>query len=602
MTGLLLILVVSLMLAYIIKRDIEEVLPPFVMTLMLGIYGTGILKKSHHAFSLSLCVFALIALWFAYTLVRRRPKLSNFSKFAVSSVKSHTGFILFLFVSVLMFYCYSTHFVNVWDDFHYNATFPKDCWSYGTMTYGNTSATYYKSYLPLQQLFFYWGFQSVGKFSEPMMFSYKMILIYVMLLPFFKKFNDARLTVKIPIAVFSIIMPFLFMFEVVDSLSMDTVMASFFAYAVINILSEKKRDYYCFYRIFAAILCLTLMKSIALMFSGITLGIWLFVSVARYNKYKDKESLKEISAMAVTAVLTVAGYFSWKIFCDINGNTVYLSEKLADNLSSQGGISLPSYGKQTIAGIIKSIFGMNLNLENNGLSLGIVVVIACVLLGIIVFGKCADRFDFWTFLILLCGLFVYIAFLCYTYCFLFEPWEAEGLSSLDRYFGTYAYVICYTVLYRFICFDRKEIVLAVVVIVLVISLPFSNLFMILSPSAYLNARGEYYQIKMEVQNEVEPVISLNLPKSIVMVVNDSENDMYSRSLDYELIPHISRPLDMALYDNPEEKQRAFLTKISDENPDYIYFSKHERIAEDVDFYPIPENYRPVEGVEGLFGR
>lgn len=612
MIGLLLILVVSLMLAYIIKRDIEEVLPPFVMTLMLGIYGTGILKKSHHAFFLSMCAFAVIAVCFVVVLIKRRPSSGKILQNVPAVLKAHSGFLIFLIACGVMVYCYSTHFVNVWDDFHYNATFPKDCWYYGTMTSGNTSATYYKSYLPLQQLFFYWGFQSIGTFSEPMMFYYKMILIYILLLPFFKKISETKLWVKITVTIFTLIMPFLFMFEVIESLSMDTVMASLFAYAVVNILTEKNRDLWCFYRICVATACLTLMKSIALMFTGITLGIWLFDSVVRLkaDKSEEKGAKLEFICMIASTVIAAAAYLSWKIFCDRNGNSVYLSDKLSGNLTSGVGFSLPSYGKQTIINILKSIFGMSTNLGSLGLSLGAATLFGAVLIGIIVFSKRADWCDFWTFLILLCGMAVYVAFLCYTYCFLFEPWEAESLSSLDRYFGTYSYVIIYVTMYRYLCFVKDsgstycktEIVLVAAVVILIVTLPFKNMISGLNPSKYLADRNEYATIKSEVQEEVADLLDLNLPKCIVMVVNDSENDMYSRSLDYELIPHISRPVNVCAYESMSEKQQAIDNKIAEENPDYIYFSLHERGTEDVSVYYLPDKYHPIEGVEGLYGR
>ena len=68
--------------------------------------------------------------------------------------------LLFLLCCITVSFCYRTHFVMVWDDFHYNATFPKNCFYYGTVPMGTNLATHYKSYLPLLQLFFYWGFQA----------------------------------------------------------------------------------------------------------------------------------------------------------------------------------------------------------------------------------------------------------------------------------------------------------------------------------------------------------------------------------------------------------------------------------------------------------
>ena len=268
MLGLLLLLITGLMLTYILKgyrADIgpEDVLPPYVMTLLLFLYALAILKKVHHAYFLSLCFFALIFAAFLFLLIRRiknaQGKLRVDKALLVNLLKEHAGFILFLVLCVLVCWCYSTHFVLVWDDFHYNATFPKNCYTYGTMPTGSHLATHYKSYLPLLQLFFYWGFQGSG-FSETLMFDYKMVLIYVLLLPFFKRIPKLKIASAIALSLITAILPFLFLYEVQESLSMDTVMGLLFAYAVIGIASEKERDLIDYYGILVSLLCLTLIK------------------------------------------------------------------------------------------------------------------------------------------------------------------------------------------------------------------------------------------------------------------------------------------------------------------------------------------------------
>ncbi|MBO4904657.1 MAG: hypothetical protein J5367_05490 [Lachnospiraceae bacterium] len=274
MSGLLILLIVGGMLSFISQRDVEDVIPPFVMTFLLGIYGLAILKKSHHAYKLSLATFLVIACLFIFMLARRRNEISI--KALIAWPKKHIGFICFLLTCLMMVYCYSNHFVFVWDDFHYNATFPKDCFFYGTMPTGMALATYYKSYLPLMQLFFYWGFQGSG-FSEPLMFQYKIVLIYVLILPLFKQAGKLKAIISAFAILVAIILPFLFMYEVQESLSMDTVVAGLFAYVVVLILFEEKRDLFFLYRVVTALLCLTLMKTISVIFAGICLATWLIV-------------------------------------------------------------------------------------------------------------------------------------------------------------------------------------------------------------------------------------------------------------------------------------------------------------------------------------
>lgn len=606
MSLLVILLAVGLMLAYIHKRDVEDILPPFLMTLMLFNYALAIIGKGHHSFELSVVIFIIIAAVCVFCFIRRRkcPSVKSPAFNLKQHLSDHIGLYIYLIMCLLMIYGYSTHFVNVWDDFHYNATFPKDCFYFGTMPYGTNLATYYKSYLPLQQLLFYWGFQGFG-FFEPMMFQYKMVLIYTLMLPLFSLAKKSKGVTRIVNLIFPAILPFLFLFEVIESLSMDTVMAAMFAYALINIAvkKEEKPELFRLYCILVSTVSLILMKSIAAMFAGITLGVWLFVLIVKSRRESLKEFKSEWIEFLVTGFSTLLAYLSWKIYCNRHGNTTYLSNILSDNLSEGGKFSLPSYGQATIQNILKSIFTMKMNLGPTGMSLFAVILISVALLAILIINKSFDRTDLWTSVILAAGLLVYVAFLCYTYCFIFEQWEAESLSSLDRYFGTYALTVLYVIVYR-INLDVNsskivEIALWATCIISLVTLPYQNIFNTVMPKKYLEKRADMYAVREEVSEELHDFAEAKLPMGYVVIVNNSENDMYSRSMDYEVIPLVSRPFNSAGYESEGEIRDAFLEKIADVNPDYIYFTEHERL-EHANLYDIPTAYRAHESIEGLY--
>ena len=642
--GLVILLIVGFMIAYILHREIEEVLPPFVMTLLLGIYGLGILKKSHHAFFLSMCVFGVIAVTFTVVLIRRyRMKKSlaaqsDTKRFGaragsrfVETIRSHVGFIVFLLVCVLMIWCYHTHFVMVWDDFHYNATFPKNCYAYGTMPVGLQSATHYKSYLPLLQLFFYWGFQADG-FSEPLMFQYKMALVYVLILPLFRRINTLGLLSKIALGICAAILPFLFMYEVQESLSMDTVMALLFAYALVEILFTKERDHYCFYRILTALLCLTLIKTIAVIFTGICLVTWMVVYVVRsrgedhpatYAEEQDRTSVdkkkpwNEWIVIIAVGVMNIAAYFSWKIFCTRNGNTNYLSNNLLSNL--RNGKAIPDYAGDTALRFLKSLFTFPLNLGPMGLSIGGILAAGLIVLSILRVNRQLQKTDVAAAIMLVLGLAGYLSVLIYTYIFVFYPWEAESLSSLDRYLGTYATTLCYVILYRIsmqgqnlpekteeekkcgkLYFSKPVTgILPMLTIVLLATLPYGNLKNVLVPGRYLQAREQMYADRQEVHAEMEPFMSGEYRMGTMLSVNCEGNTIYDRGIDYEVLPNISRPLNIVEI-APDQRQEALDQRISELDPDYIYFSAHERAVEDISVYRLPDNYEPLNGVLGMF--
>ncbi len=609
MVGLLILLFACLLTSYILDRDPEEILPPFLMTLMLGVYSLGILKKSHHAYSFSLCAFAVIGALFVIVLIRRmRSDATTYKKSLLISAKEwpkkHIGFIIFLITCVLAIYAYSTHFVYVWDDFHYNATFPKDCWFYGTMPTGTHLATYYKSYFPLQQLFLYWGFQSSG-FSEPMMFGYKMVLIYSLLMPLFQRINVHKGITLILAVIFPVVLPFLFMYEVQESLSMDTVIACFFIYAMIRILYEKKRDWLCYYSILTALMCLTLMKTISILFTIVCLGAWmtdhLFRSRLDHEKFFNREYWLIISG----GVISFASYISWNVFCKINGNTTYLSQNLASNI--EGGITFPEYGSTTIHKLHQSLLTMHLDLAPRGLTLFSAFLLCVLIMVILAFHKHVTVEDQVASVMLFVGFLGYFAVLCYTFLFVFEPWEAEELSSLDRYLGTYATVLTGVFMYRLLISDKPtssrtgRIVIPAIIVILLFSLPFEQLRDVLIPSRYIESRSDIYAERQEAAKEASAIMDQNLAPGLILIVDDHGNSVYSRSLDYEVIPFVAMEFVASEIEKEDRTQRLYDT-IDDERPDYVYFSAHEREFEDTDMYRLPEDYENVNGATGLYKR
>ena len=641
MTGLLLLLITGLMLSYVLTKDPEEVFPPYVMSLLLGIYTLAILKKSHHAFTLSLIAFAAIAVLFAVTLIRRlrnRPPKSPAETNAApasaalrAALAGHVGFIVFVAVCLIMMWCYHTHFVHVWDDFHYNATFPKDCYYFGTMPTGYQSATFYKSYLPLQQLFFYWGFQGSG-FSEALMFQYKMVLIYTLLLPLFAQINHGKPGRRICVGLATAILPFLFLYEVQESLSMDMVIAALFAYALIRILQKGKRDYLLYYSIFVSLLCLTLMKTISFFFTGIALGVWLFT--IRDHKEEHDVRLSEWVILALSVLGSGAAYLSWNIFCKRNGNTTYLSNNLVSGLKE--GIGLPEYAATTVKNMAASLVTLRCNLGPLGLSVLAMFVIATVVFAILTKKGLTGRQEKTAFTLLILGFAGYFAVLIYTYLFVFEPWEADSLSSLDRYLGTYAAAAC-AVLIRWLAgmssggtekdqqtesgaqvnseaqrsgagkvhtLDIPTVLLAAVTVIFLVTLPYASLADTLIPSRYIPARADIWADRQEAAKEAASLMEEE-KSGMILIVNDIGNTVYSRSMDYELIPLVARQFNMAEYEAGERKD-LLTQRVLDSEPEYVYFTAHERAADDLGsdpaaIFPLPEEYTQTS-VSGLYKR
>ena len=572
MVNLLLLLFFSILLSFAVKRDLEEVFPPFVFTLLMGIYATAILGKAHRSFQLSL--FAFAGIWIFYIVKERRilPSIRNIKeKFMPIPV----GFLCFLGVCALMMYCYHSHFVIGWDDLHYNATFAKDMYYYGTMPVGTASTTHYKDYLPLMQLFYYWGFQGNGGFSEALMFRYKIVLAYTCMLPFFHRMNNTRGIKRICWFLTALILPFISLIEILDSLSMDAVMALMFGYTLVLIMREKKRDWFFYYRVMLGLLALTMMKSIALMFSGICLGVFFFRQLSEVRESNIKAEMKHFLLYLTACLAVFASWGSWKIFCRRNGNSGYLNKMLADDLSGAA-IKFPSYASETIRNILKSLFTLHTNFGRLGITVFAAFLITLVLCIIMWRLRSFRSWDVWHYVVLTAGFCVYLLFLIYTYLFLFEQWEAESLSSLDRYLGTYILTLLFVVLYQFYECDWKysSQAAAVVTLVLLLSLNYGRISQALIPNQYDRLWKDARAVKQQVSEEVQEIDKSLLGNGKILVIDHGGNDFYNRYMDYYLIPHVTEPLNSEDFEMDNYAQEV-LNKIKDRNMAYVYITERE---------------------------
>ncbi len=579
--NLITLIICAVLFAEIIGRDIEDVLPPVVFIFLSVLYCIALLGKSRHSYGASLILF--VGVWLFYFIKKKRliPGVYEIKRIII-----RPGFVFYLIVIGFAFTAYGNHFVNVWDDFHYNATFPKDMYYYGTMPTGGHSATFYRSYPPLMQLFFYWGFLGQRGFDEALMFRYKIFLIYTCLLPMFKSINNRiSISAKVSMGIVTLIMPYVFMFELLESLSMDTFMAVLFGYALIHILFCDRHDGLTYCKIITSLVCLTLVKQIAPVFTAITLAVWFTVE---WMERKEQEKPATIKGIQCFVPWLAAGfvngifYLSWRVFCNIKGNSVYLSGKLADSVNG-GGIKLPSYTGETLRSFFKAIFTYNLNLAGNGPTLFASVLFAGLVIWYMNRKKMIGKRVNAGFVVIGAALVMYLALLLYTYLFVFYDWEAESLSSIDRYFGTYALAIVYIVTFGMVVNgpykktgDITDKVLIVIAFMFIVCTPWINLYNNMIPSRYMDVHKQAYDDSRIVAAEIERLNHRNLEVRTVMVVTNEGNSIYSRGMIYDLIPLI--PAEYIIDDPELDHSAELLDKCRDSKAYYVYFS--DRLVSD----------------------
>lgn len=553
------------------EKQIELVLPMFTATWLVMLYGLAVLGYAHHSFHLSLLLYVVI--YIAYFVKNRRllPNTDTLKATLISN--SHLGLLIYLFAIILAFYCYSNHVVNVWDDFHYNATFPKNMFYFGTMPYGYQSTTGYKDYFPTQQLFFYWGFQSAKRFSEVMMFQYKLVLAYAFILPIFNEINSGKALKRVISAVIAVILPYMCLFEIYESLSMDTVLALLFANALYGVIKIDK-SWFEYAYIASMLMALVLYKSYALIFACVAIATWFFVEIATLNSNSKKVKINKCVVFLSTCLVTFICFVSWKVYCKTHGNTTYLSDILSDNMKS-GSIVFPEYTSATVNSIIKSIWCMKLNFGRLSITVFTAVVIYIIAVILMIIYDKYTKAELMADLIVLAGLVGYIVFLMYTFVFIFEEWEAESLSSLDRYLGTYVLVLMLISSYRFLHIISDSNIFPVILfgMVCVISLNYGLVNKCLIPRNYVTYHEDIINTRNEVNEEIGKYDITTLGPATVVLVSDEKDTLYMRSMQYECIPLHTYQFVITNSESGKENEDA-MECVNSTGADYVIITKH----------------------------
>lgn len=586
---IILLILFGMLFAFAIDRKIQETLPVYVFTFVICLFGLAVMKKPHHAFELSLVGFALTWAFYVYKKRRILPKMNDIKQMFTPMP---VGLLVYAATLLVMYYAYSNHIVNNWDDFHFNATFARDMFTYGGMPTGWKAATGYKSYKPFMQMFYNWGFQANGYYSEPLMFRYKNFLIYTACLPLFNLVDVVKgYLKKITVAVFTIVIPYAFMFEMVDSLSMDGMMGLLTAYTLVSICFTKKRDWFCYTRIAVGLISLTLVKSSAIMFTAICAAVWFFVELYSIIDYKKQVSSveetntqskalfksfrnKTVAIYLLICALTGCAWLSWKIFCDRNGNVTFLNNILDDHLDNNTG--LPWFGKDTIINGLKGLFTTSMNLGKLSLSLMSVALIVLII-AVVLFKKAhIGHKYYWIYFILLGGIVPYYAVLMYTYIYVFFEYEAIELASYDRYLGTYALAILCFAFYHLVTElwtkdDNGNNYLPVAITALIVlTLNYPVLYRGLVPSVYEKSRTSWIAQRVEAEMEMASAMPDDVDAELALIVSNEDQTVYGRGLDLAALPLVANEVVLSKLNS--ELAEELSRRLINENFRYVHFS------------------------------
>ena len=95
---LVLLIIIGIIVSFVIDKDIEDTLPPFVFGLLIILYLLAILKKPHHSFELS--VVGFVALYAVY-FIRFKKIIPNPGELKDKLLNGHIGFLVYFLLYYL---------------------------------------------------------------------------------------------------------------------------------------------------------------------------------------------------------------------------------------------------------------------------------------------------------------------------------------------------------------------------------------------------------------------------------------------------------------------------------------------------------------------
>ena len=511
-------------------RDMEDTIPAFLYLFMILLYLAGILGIIAHA--VEFLLMYLIAGTGFFLILSLKKYRGSFASMMAKKIRT-PGVWVFLFFCVTAVMLSRHLRVTNWDDLHYWAIFSKDMYVINGVPAGSMNSSLYRDYFPIVQYLYFPAFRICGGFREYLMFAVNYILLLVTLLPFFKKNEEEGVASYICKAVLGAAMPAVCSFQMFHCLGVDIIMTFLFGQALIYIF-DKRRDLFYYLRFLLVTVVLTMTKTTGLIFAAIAIAVF-FV-----ENFRPK--IKAVLPGILIGICNLAFYFSWKYFCAVRGNTSYLSNNLDSNISDTTGIVFPEYTASTIKEFFRALALKHLNDSPAGLSaLGMALFGLAVF--IILMRNCSEKKRrLLDGIVLAAGMAGYLAVMIYIYLFVFEKWEADSLSSFDRYIITFfGAVLCAAVYFAFTVIKKKDALKIAVTILLLLTINFPYAKKTMIPSVYEREYSQAYGLVDELSREFEGVFipEMNFGDSILFV--DCTDDMQrTKTIPYCAVPYVSR--------------------------------------------------------------
>lgn len=330
------------------RRRFERVLAPAVCALMLLLTLLAMPRRLLWIDCVAIAALAMVLGLFVYALLLRKLTLRELGMRIVSYVLTPG---LLCFAGIVTLYAYTCQPMTVsWrDDLAYWALQPKSLWIYnGFLNGAHHLNPTFGTYTPGIQLLQWWTMHALGEWSEPVLYATLFSCYAVFLLPFLERMCWKRAWLFPLAAAVLVTLPVWANSTCYTALSVDTVLASCFAYTLVRIYDLSRRDGLGLCSVAMGLCGLILIKQIGCMFA--LLAIAMMITLGRCRA----QSRLRVMLCWFAPLVTLA---FWIGFCHLEGLGGMHTDNLAHMLGQMfSGTYIPPASADGVADAIGHAF------------------------------------------------------------------------------------------------------------------------------------------------------------------------------------------------------------------------------------------------------
>ncbi|MGE5455573.1 MAG: hypothetical protein ACM3O4_00495 [Ignavibacteriales bacterium] len=356
------------------------------------------------------------------------------------------GFCLLMLGSLLFIWTNHNRLSIIWDEFSHWALVVKNMYLLNNFGIGLDGNVIAKSYLSGTSLFQYFAVKLSGTFNEGMLYFGMNLTFLSLILPMFKNFKNIK-NLSIHLAFIMImIVPTLFYPDLYNSLYVDAILGTTFAYSIYSYYLNYNDGLNKFniINLSASLLFLIMIKEIGMVFAFLTFVIIFIDNIFIRNKFKFnlKYIWRNSKYLIFSLIPLIAVKLMWIGTLIVkNVNLPLQNDSMLDSIKTILSGNLIGYRRDVVYDYIKALFYTPLT-DSSMMpitfftSVGIFIIIFYILTNNMKKSIFKNSYILSGLFILL-GAIGYSFLLLLTYLTIFCEYEAVNLASFQRYISTY---------------------------------------------------------------------------------------------------------------------------------------------------------------------